>query len=130
MMVLISIGVLSTDQVESYMQTKKSWGFGILSTAIMNKCLMIKWWWKIMTTEEDTLCLSIPKAKYFPISNPMFASSRGGSQFWEYLVKVRPIWKDHIKFVVGNGASICFWLDNWCGDSTLSVAFPHVVFLL
>ncbi|KAE8798655.1 hypothetical protein D1007_26144 [Hordeum vulgare] len=54
----------------------------------------------------------------------MFASPRGGSQFWKDLVKVRPIFKDHVKFLVGNGASTRFWLDWWCRDSTLSVTFP------
>ena len=29
-----------------------------------------------------------------------------------------------LKFVVGNGGSTWFWLDWWCGDSTLVVAFP------
>ena len=69
-------------------------GLRIINIATMNKCLMIKWWWKIMTTEADTLWLSILKAKYFPTSNPMFAYSRGGSQFWKDLVKVPPFLKN------------------------------------
>jgi hypothetical protein len=77
-----------------------------------------------MSSGRDSLWYSILRAKYFPSSNPMFASSRAGSQFWKDLVKVRPLFKDYVKFAVGNGASTRFWLDWWCGDSTLSVAFP------
>ena len=99
-------------------------GLGILNTSIMNQCLMIKWWWKIMSAEDQPLWLSILKAKYFPSSSPMFALPRGGSQFWKSLVKVRPVFQSFVKFVVGDGSSIRFWLDWWCGDSPLSVTFP------
>ena len=54
----------------------------------------------------------------------MFAPAAGGSQFWHQLVKVRPIFRSLVKFVVRNGKSTRFWLDWWVGDSTLAVAFP------
>ena len=77
-----------------------------------------------MSAEEQPLWLLILKAKYFPSSSPMFALPRGGSQFWKSLVKVRPVFQSFAKFVVGDGSSIRFWLDWWCGDSPLSVTFP------
>ena len=76
-----------------------------------------------MFLEERPLWLSFFKAKYFPVSSPMFASSSGGSQFWLQLVKVHPIFKSLVKFVVRNGKSTRFWLDWWVGDSTLVMAF-------
>ena len=94
-------------------------GLGILNTSIMNQCLMIKWWWKIMSAEDQPLWLLILKAKYFPSSSPMFALPRGGSQFWKSLVKVRPVFQSFVKFVVGDGSSIRFWLD-WCVEIHLS----------
>ena len=54
-------------------------GLGIINTSIMNQCLMIKWWWKIMSAGDQPLWLSILKAKYFPSSSPMFANAHGGS---------------------------------------------------
>ena len=77
-----------------------------------------------MTLEERPFWLSILKAKYFPSSSPMFASASGGSQFWRQLVKVRPIFRSLVKFVVRNGKSTRFWLDWWVGDTTLAAAFP------
>ena len=77
-----------------------------------------------MSLEERPLWLSFLKAKYFPSSSPMLASSSGGSQFWRQLVKVRPIFQSLVKFVVRNGKSTRFWLDWWCGASPLEVSFP------
>lgn len=51
---------------------KSMGGLGIINTLVMNKCLMIKWWWKIMFLEERPTWLSLLKAKYFPSSSPMF----------------------------------------------------------
>lgn len=63
-------------------------GLGIINTSIMNKCLNIKWWWRILSTEPGVMWLDILKAKYFPTSSPPFASAVGGSQFWRQLIKV------------------------------------------
>lgn len=32
----------------------------------------------------------------------------------------------HIRFMVGNGQRIRFWLDCWCGEQTLCCLFPVV----
>ena len=77
-----------------------------------------------MTTGADSLWYSILKAKYFPQSSPMFASARRGSQFWKNLVKFRPIFLEHVKFIMGNGRSVRFWRDWWCGDAPLATQFP------
>ena len=63
-------------------------GLGIINMSVMNKCLMIKWWWKIMSSGASSLWYSILKAKYFPHSSPMFAGARHGSQFWKDPIKV------------------------------------------
>lgn len=54
----------------------------------------------------------------------MFAPATRGSQFWKDLVRVRDVFREHVKFVVGNGSSIRFWLDWWSGDSPLASSFP------
>lgn len=99
-------------------------GLGIINTRVMNIYLLVKWWWKIMMVGADVLWSSILKAKYYPNSNPMFAPGRRGSQFWKALVKVRPIFLEHVKFCVGNGSAVRFWLDWWSGDAPLAVSFP------
>lgn len=108
---------------------KNRGGLGIINTRVMNICLLIKWWWKILTSGADSLWFSILKAKYFPHSNPMFATARRGSQFWKSLVKVRHIFLEHVKFNVGNGMAVRFWLDWWSGDALLA-EFSGFVLLL
>lgn len=99
-------------------------GLGIMNTAIMNKCLIIKWWWRILNAGPGTLWFDILKAKYFPNSSPLFAPAAGGSQFRRQLVKVRDDFRSQVKFVVNNGTSVQFWLDWWHGDGPLSSSFP------
>lgn len=53
----------------------------------------------------------------------MFASASDGSQFWKALVKVRDVFRQHVKFVLKNGASTHFWLDWWSGDTPLATSF-------
>jgi hypothetical protein len=97
-------------------------GLGIFNTYVMNKCLIIKWWWKILTSDLDSLWLQLLKAEYFPDCSPMFATATRGSQFWRDLIKV---WDEfRVQVVVGNGESVRFWLDWWCGDAPLSAFFP------
>ena len=100
-------------------------GLGIINILVVNKCLIIKWWWKIMTTTSDKpLWLNILKAKYFPNSSSTLARASGASQFWKDLVKLRPTFQSLVKFVVHNGRSTRFWLDWWCGSTMLANAFP------
>ena len=72
----------------------------------------------------SSLWYSILKDKYFPHSSRMFAGARRGSQFWKDLIKVRPLFLNHVKFIVGDGTSVCFWHDWWCGDAPLASRFP------
>lgn len=98
-------------------------GLGIINTYIMNKCLIIKWWWRILNTSLGVLWFDILKAKYFPSSSPLLALACGGSQFWHDLNKLRDEFRSHVKFVVHNGEFVCFCLDWWHGDSPLRSSF-------
>lgn len=99
-------------------------GLSIINTSVMDKCLIIKWWWRILNSDPKALWFQILKAKYFPNSSPLFASANGGSQFWRQLVSVCDDFRSLLKFSVGDGTSIHCWLDWWTGDGPLSVAFP------
>ena len=39
----------------SYVSANEPWGLGIIDTSVMNKCLIIKWWWCIFNTEPGVL---------------------------------------------------------------------------
>lgn len=64
---------------------------GIIDTSVMNKCLIIKWWWRIFHTPSGTLWLDILKAKYFPDCSPMFAPALVAPRFGVIFLKLEMI---------------------------------------
>lgn len=65
-------------------------GLGITNASIMNKCLLLKWWWKICQPScGDARWSQILKAKCFLDNEPVFSSARNNSQFWKALIKIR-----------------------------------------
>ena len=54
----------------------------------------------------------------------MFVPAARSSQFSKSLVKVRYDFVSHVKFLMGNGSSVRFWLDWWSGDDPMAVSFP------
>ena len=103
--------------------SKEEGGLGFRDLYSFNISLLARQACRLIQS-PDSLCARVLKAKYFPSSSPMLALPHGGSQFWKSLVKVRPVFQSFVKFGVGDGSSIRFWLDWWCGDSPLSVTFP------
>jgi hypothetical protein len=43
---------------------------------------------------------------------------------WKHIRQGWDRFSPHIKFVMGCGSRIRFWLDIWCGEDTLSKVFP------
>lgn len=83
-------------------------GFGLITTTIMNKYLIIKWWWCIYNDPSNSLWLQILIAKYSPAGALLLASPTGGSQFWKSLIKVCDEFRSLIKFTVDSCSSVRF----------------------
>ena len=47
-----------------------------------------------------------------------------GLSLWKHIRQGWDRFYSHLKFVLGCGSRIRFWLDVWCGEHTLSRAFP------
>lgn len=79
-----------------------------------------------LSADPGELWLRILKAKYFPDSNPLSAPGSAGlacSQFWRQLLKVRDDSRALVRFSVGDGSLVRFWLDRWTGDGPLAATF-------
>jgi hypothetical protein len=98
-------------------------GMGILNTTRMNECLLVKWIWKIVQGSDD-LWFKILQAKYMPNGNFFQSKTRGASQFWQGLHKVKHLFKWGAVYKVHNGEKISFWEDVWLGDVPLKIQFP------
>ena len=49
------------------------------------------------------------------------------SAIWEGITSVHEEFKRHIKYRVGSGEDVLFWLDNWVGDHPQAAQFPDLV---
>jgi hypothetical protein len=81
-----------------------------INTRIMNSCLLVKWIWKIHQ-EPDELWFRLIKAKYLNGCNFFSAPSKGSSQFWKGLHKVKHLFKWGALFKVKIGLNCRFWHD-------------------
>ena len=91
----------------------------------MNECLLVKWIWKIAKGGNETW-LKLLEAKYMPDGNFFNSKSKGTSQFWQGLHKVKHLFKWGALHKVGDGFLIAFWGDVWLGPSPLKTQFPDL----
>lgn len=54
----------------------------------------------------------------------------GDSHFWTSLLKVKDIFYQHCKKVIGDGKNIRFGEDWWVGDKSLKFSYPRLYNLL
>jgi hypothetical protein len=66
------------------------------------------------------------QAKYNDANNLFSSSSKGGSQFWKSLDKIKHYFKLGAKHSVGDRRRTCFWLDWWSGDAPFKDTFPYM----
>jgi hypothetical protein len=91
----------------------------------MNLSLLCKWLWKI--DREDGLWQQIIKFKYLRKDTICSVHHKqSDSPIWADLLKVRDIYMQGRKFIIGNGKKILFWKDRWLFDQPLSVLLPDL----
>lgn len=104
---------------------RKLGGLGIVDTRLMNKCLMVKWIWKLVTDGQG-LWADIIRAKYLRSKDLLVDHHNPGSQFWNAIQKLKPLFCLGAKHRVHNGSSTRFWLDWWLGSGPLRARFPNL----
>ena len=83
----------------------------MINTSIMNECLLTKWIWKIVKGSDDTW-FKVLQAKYMRNGSFFSSSSRGTSQFWQSLHKVKHLFKWGAIYQVRDRAKTFFWEDT------------------
>lgn len=107
--------------------SKKEGGLGILDLAVMNQALLAKWWWKFHTAPQLQWS-KIIRDLYYRKRRPLKEgrSFRPRSHWWKGVLCHSDIFKWGVYYKLGNGSTIDFWLDRWCGEKTLQLAYPEV----
>lgn len=107
--------------------SKKAGGLGILNVASMNRALLVKWWWRFRTAPQ-LQWTKIIHALFYKRKKPLREGKyfRPHSHWWKGVLTTKEIFKWGIYYKLGNGSSIDFWKDRWCGEKTFQRSFPEV----
>lgn len=104
-------------------------GLGVIDLDIMNFCLLCKWTWKL--ENEKGVWQTLVREKYLKKCTFRYCKKKNGqSHFWWGLMKVRTVFLQYSRKMVGNGERTMFWSDVWLGDKPLSVQFPRLFLLI
>ena len=82
-------------------------GLGFADTRAMNTVLLAKWCHRI-DRGDSSMPLEVFRKKYLKGQSVCQSKVRGGSQFWQGLMKAREWYERGTRWVVGNGLKIRF----------------------
>ena len=106
-----------------FYRSKKIGGLGIKDLHKQNISLLLKWWWKLETS--DGMWQRIIRARYF--RNKTVANIRNrfsDSPCWKSIMKVKETYMAGRKINVNCGDLARVWHDPWLGDGVLRDRFP------
>ncbi|GLT32030.1 hypothetical protein SLA2020_067240 [Shorea laevis] len=114
-------------------------GLGVKDLRKFNWALLGKWWGRLVSKEEG-LWKKVICEKYGREGEPSYnwlrESFGGGSTWWNDICRLNTIeykyegWlAEGFKIRVGEGVSIKFWWDDWCGGDKLANRFPRLYLL-
>lgn len=92
----------------------------------MNKCLIVKWIWKLVTNGQG-LWADILRAMYLRSKDLLVDHHNPGSQFWNAIRKLKPLFCLGAKHRVNNVASTSFWTNWWLGPGPFAARFPNLL---
>lgn len=93
-------------------QPKDQGGIGILDLNTMNRALLSKWLYKLLTS--DGMWQQLLRNKYIGSKSLAQVDWKiGDSHFWSCLMKVKPDFLRFGTFLVKDGSQVRFWEDNW-----------------
>lgn len=101
---------------ESICRVKAYGGLGVRKTQANNIALLGKLVWYLMT-DDTKLWVQVLWHKYV---NRQRAQPRNRtSHTWRSIQEALPMFEKCISWRVGTGENVRFWLDIWCGSSSL-----------
>ena len=98
---------------------KMQGGLGLRQTLPMNKAFLAKLGWKILT-EPDNFWVKLVTQKYLK-GQSLFACKpkSNDSPIWKKILQQQPLLHQGIRWKIGDGSQILFWLHNWCTNENL-----------
>ncbi|GKV24334.1 hypothetical protein SLEP1_g33961 [Rubroshorea leprosula] len=118
---------------------KELGGLGVKDLRKFNLALLAKWWGRLVNKDKG-LWKKVIVEKYGKEGEPSYNWLREnigyGSTWWRDICRLNNIECKHegwlvegFKIRVGDGGSIKFWWDEWCGEGQLANRFPRLYLL-
>ena len=107
-------------------------GLGLRDLRLFNEALLGKWLWRFMN-KKGNLWRKVVAIKFGTTSLGWFPSSPNSSYWcslWRYISKCWERLFPHFSFEVGDGSTISFWHNQWCGKGPLKELFPSLYVLV
>ena len=105
-----------------------SGGLGIRNLRMFNKALLGKWLWRF-GNEREALWRQVIVAKY-GISHGGWTSGEiggpNGVSLWKNIRKEWATFSCSLSYEIGDGSTVGFWTDRWCGSCSLKEAYPEL----
>ena len=102
---------------------KDKGGLGVINLRLQNDALLMKQLHKFYNRMEIPW-VQLIWFKYFQNKVP-HAAREMGSFWWKDILRLHGLYRAIARCKVGNGTSICFWEDQWAGE-TLTTTFPRI----
>lgn len=100
-------------------QPKHQGGLSLPNLFMSNQCLLAKAFWRLVR-EPAELSSSVLISKYGGWPTLLSGIRVGGaSPFWRALEGVAPVFREGLRWRIGNGQQVSFWLDRWLDDQPL-----------
>jgi hypothetical protein len=103
-------------------------GLGIRYLQIFNKALLGKWLWRF-GNEREALWRLVIVAKYGEQHGGWSSGELlvpNGVSLWRNIRKEWTTFSRFLSFEIGDGATVRFWTDRWCGTTSLKEAYPDL----
>ena len=92
---------------------------GIKKSEATNQALQMKLLWKIMSEPENLWVKFVTKRYLHSDSHLAHTPPQSSSWQWRKLMLLRETFKKGLRWQIGNGCSVNFWLDNWVSQKPL-----------
>ncbi|GKV25593.1 hypothetical protein SLEP1_g35004 [Rubroshorea leprosula] len=115
---------------------KEQGGLGVKDLRKFNLALLGKWWGRLVN-EEDGLWKKVILQKYGRVGEPRYNWLRegygSGSRWWRDICRLNVIDQENdgwlakgLNIKIGEGESVKFWWDEWCGRGILANKYPRL----
>jgi hypothetical protein len=103
-------------------------GLAVKNLRLYNKALLGKWLWRF-GKERGALWRRLVEMKYGSAVGgwcTIDVRTPYGVSLWKFIRQGWGNFLQHLRFDAGNGVSIRFWHDVWCGEAALKESFPDL----